>query len=1234
MEPGNTSLQAVASINCRGAYKQTILEQRNIQHDRKRFWIPYKPMEEKEGNHSYSGEILIERADGLFQAEISAPVVRSCLNGMPFVTKRQKLEDIQDDVAFRGICKTDGEDPVCVISGLTSMINNGKFPFKRGDTVCAVFPDPNQVQPKRKTMQTQPYHLTTPNLSPDALNAIIGSPDMTKFIYMFLKTSATIAFGFLMYVGGKTGTEKEELQERSNEVLFGVKEKGEEMENEFLKYIKGERYVLAEQYINYALTTGIDNYIDFAIELSLINEVDSEKVRPNIAAACKIAISLFQKGTIAYAQDHRDIVTKDIITPLFNVAQAILAKSSNSVIGVCQSNGLPGERIDVFVNPTLKTQATRNSTDPLKIPNIHTREGLRVLLSDAMNEYAFMMGKIDKDGNPINPTPPSSTPPPPPIDKIQQIFDRLFIYAPGYVSRQKYFETLNMYERNIARQKLMVSKFILASFLPVYNIEVRKNYTLIADYIDGVYNDVAHQYPYQPTDLVLMDQHGVEIIKILDKFGVDNPTLTTFHEDIYQDDSAVHWPLSFKTDDIFFDGANTTKYTINTRYPALPNDIIEQFTVTETKYTGDFEFYVNNYVTDEDFQVYYVTPENLIALRQGSILAEYSEILEYLEETLIPWLLSLSWKQRLPWLRYITGVDNELVYSPPNETWRYLVYMKELNRHTIDQFYSDNGPLKRNTQLHYDIISHIILNVVDYTNATIGEITDMKLLPVYRHKIGEKLTEFATYKVDMKNSITDYIKGKFGEEVKGNIIESVSVEMHLEDIYKYAVTSTLQCNRTASEEIRSKINKWFPCDSPIGNVEMEEALSAYSEPDWHELSINIMTNMIPFYGFLMLHNDIAGINLNDTYKMIAACSSQLNKGFTVYMKYSKDPINEYQTLLKNVTDEIQDIFEDKNIEIARLTALHTGSTVDNHKRIINDVITVLIRFLNSEEQLVDVPIAEGVKHKMTSVIFMSLMNEYDTTDTAFMDDLGNRNATTDINVQLNEALTNVENMIQSLSIEGIRMMQTQITGIMNRVHSIYSYDTTTNTIQIVEYVIDIILQYPTNHRQHMYDYIRRIIEENIDDPSNVDDIVPAHKPYEKFRHVLNKYMLKRYARMINADEFSPVRQWTLWCIDDTTLEELVDSIDNSNANRANKLDAARVWIATNTLAAKIKPILTAHGINTGDVVEYGTLLSDYNKASTLFEEVKMAQLEHQGEFINAVIAVVDPAPAAGGGAVV
>ena len=60
------------------------------------------------------------------------------------------------------------------------------------------------------------------------------------------------------------------------------------------------------------------------------------------------------------------------------------------------------ERIDVFVNPTLKTQATRNSTDPLKIPTNYDFALINSNPGDKLPDYYLNESMIYKiNGKPL-----------------------------------------------------------------------------------------------------------------------------------------------------------------------------------------------------------------------------------------------------------------------------------------------------------------------------------------------------------------------------------------------------------------------------------------------------------------------------------------------------------------------------------------------------------------------------------------------------------------------------------------------------------------------------------------------------------------------------------------------------------------------------------------------------------------------------------------------------------------
>ena len=1270
MQPGNTSLQAVASINCRGAYKQVILEQRNIQHDRKRYWIPYKPMENKEGNQSYSGEILIERADGLFQTENNVPVVRSCLNGMPFMTKRQRLGDIQDDVAYRGICKTDdGEEPVCIISGLVSMINNGKFPFKRGDTVCGVFPDPNQAQPKRKTMQTQPYHLTTPNLSTDALNTIVGSPDMTKLLYTVIKLTITL---FSNYMKHDSKMNEEAAQERRaavqsgiydplwraedkhnmmvNETLFGVKGVKRKMIDGLWNYVLGASSTLEQEYIDYAFSTGIDKFIDLTIGYSLDGNMDTETTTPNIASASKIAISLFQKCIIAYAQDHHDIAIKDIITPLFNVAQNILAKSNN-ILGVCQSNGLPGERIDVFLNPSLKTQAIRTSIDSLRVPNIHNKEMMRDILSKVNDEFQSILQvteiEYDNKGNLIPPPkketskkethkkePPKNEPPkkethrdkssrqrievddgqteeddrfknpsryemPSQQNDIQIILDSIFNPEVPYESKRTLISRLDSYQKINVKQNLMVSKFVIASLIPLCEDDVMMEYRIIASYINCVHDDVVRDGNLKDTERDEWMDNTAQMISEL-QYGKNGETIISK----LMNGVDIHFPYRFKDDDIFFNGARTTKYAYNHEHDPFQATLTEQFGETNTTYEGDFKFFIDDYVANNDMQVYDMDNAEIIGVRNRSSLFSSPEIIVYLNMTLIPWLLSLSWVQRKPWLRYIES-ETPLNEDEPNETYRYLIYIKEKERIMNDLQNFVHHTLNRNAELRYEIMLHLYINVFDYINATDQEYSE--ILPiVYRNFLKNRrgLATTVTKKSDLHTKLKVQVLNSYGENVAGNVVNSMSAKTQMKRIYNVGAWFLRNANVSLSKAIIGTIATWFPCDSDLEKGDsMINALSSYDEGGWHILSLNIIRSMIPFYGFILFH-DINAINIS--YEWVYTTSVALNKAFIAFTQHGKSTVREYrQKLREAVGNSLTNMYEGREECMAEIINSQTEE---------GDIIhSVMAHFLRNDTPPATVHIEEHLRHKITPREFKMLVERRYVVDTTFLVETGNKDTGNERYGEIEDGVRNLNMMLHALNRDTCYHMFYEIAEAMNRQHNIYNY-MPTNHKKDTEITVNIILQYPDIDKRTILNYLHRNVETNVDDPRDINTIVPLCKPFEKFLHTINMHMLKVTARNLSKDDMKSIEMQVRWCHDPDSIDDLLLLIGSVNTPP----DVAKQWLINNPFSKRISSVYRKYAMTTGSEEEYNTLLSDYEKTRKFLREVKKIQIDHQLEFINMV----------------
>ena len=333
MTRGTVGLQASASINCANPLRQKQSEANFNTSGTQNFTIPYDSTLRIQDDVSLRGEVLIERTDGLFPYDSHIPVVRSCINGMPFrMSERQEIAELYYMTRVLGLSKTTvsydnniaSENPVCFISALTTTTNTGLEFIHRGDVIVTIFPDKDRTQPQigiqygsnlskeRRVMELRPLHLNTlDNIQLDLL-AIIQSRQMRRIVHTIAMQCAKMVLNTQQYLSSGAETSRD------------LRYNGPIDKIHFNNNIMLDDELFDKHY------EGLANVIAY----DMINDMIA-KVKNN-------------------DEEGKKKILKELLVPMHNMGIQLLSSLSSKIIGTAESNASPGEEYDIFVDPDSK----------------------------------------------------------------------------------------------------------------------------------------------------------------------------------------------------------------------------------------------------------------------------------------------------------------------------------------------------------------------------------------------------------------------------------------------------------------------------------------------------------------------------------------------------------------------------------------------------------------------------------------------------------------------------------------------------------------------------------------------------------------------------------------------------------------------------------------------------------------------------------------------------------------
>ena len=392
MEYGTVDLQAVASINCGNASRQISAEEYMIQNKLNNpssftLKIPYQATLVPSDKIAFQGEILVQRMDGMFAVDSRKPIVRSCLNGMPFhfVPDNTEAEDeinvlrvkigkvfkqMEHKLRVVGLNKyttKPDEDLVCVIAGLMTTKNNSLFPIERGDVIIAALPSVTRGKPQitnsntsphRRTMECRPLNENT--LTDISYNDCEYLSEMTKTkeFQSVCQMMASYASSYVLRTV--------RFHYASDQIKDFVRENHAEGTPNFNNMYGGI----------------------FTKEIcSTVNEVD-EDMRQLMTEYLGDAIQKRISSKIDQGGGGVEAMVRDIFTPLRDIGYLLTSHVASRIIGVAQSDAACNKEFDIFIHPP---QNLRRIPIPLLSPTPN---------KDDPNTYGRLYEYLPKRFNP------------------------------------------------------------------------------------------------------------------------------------------------------------------------------------------------------------------------------------------------------------------------------------------------------------------------------------------------------------------------------------------------------------------------------------------------------------------------------------------------------------------------------------------------------------------------------------------------------------------------------------------------------------------------------------------------------------------------------------------------------------------------------------------------------------------------------------------------------------------
>ena len=399
MEYGTVDLQAVASINCGGASRQISAEEYMIQNKLNNtssftLKIPYQATLIPSDKIALQGEILVQRMDGMFAVDSRKPIVRSCLNGMPFhfVPDNKEAEDeinvlrvkigkvfkqMEHKLRVVGLNKyttKPDEDLVCVIAGLMTTKNNSLFPIERGDVIVAALPSITRGKPQITNSNTSPHRRTMEGrpLNEHTLTDISCSDDGEYLMEM----AKTKEFGAICQMVASYA---------ATYVLRTVKFNG--ISDTVKGWIRRDHADGSHGFI-----IGYGDVFTKAICNS--DNVVDEDTRKLMAESLGDAIQMKILSDMEQRPKMENIA-RDMFTPLRDIGYLLTSHVASRIIGVAQSDAASNKEFDIFIHPPQNLRRipipllspAPNKDDPSTYGNLYSNLSSKFPLVDITAGY-------------------------------------------------------------------------------------------------------------------------------------------------------------------------------------------------------------------------------------------------------------------------------------------------------------------------------------------------------------------------------------------------------------------------------------------------------------------------------------------------------------------------------------------------------------------------------------------------------------------------------------------------------------------------------------------------------------------------------------------------------------------------------------------------------------------------------------------------------------------------------
>ena len=353
MEYGTVDLQAVASINCGGASRQISAEEYMIQNKLNNpssftLKIPYEATLIPSDKTAFQGEILVQRMDGMFAVDSHKPIVRSCLNGMPFhfVPDNTEAEDeinvlrvkigkvfkqMEHKLRVVGLNKyttKPDEDLVCVIAGLMTTRNNSLFPIERGDVIIAALPSVTRGKPQITNSNTSPHRRTMEG-RPLNEHTLTDISDDEEYLTEMAKTKE---FGAICQMVASYA---------STYVLRAVK--FQHASEEIRTFIRNDH---DEDSVHFMLKYGEIFTKEICRNSNEVDEDMTKLVAESLGSALHTKILSDMEE-----QPKMEGIARDIFTPLRDIGYLLTSHVASRIIGVAQSDAASNKEFDIFIHP-------------------------------------------------------------------------------------------------------------------------------------------------------------------------------------------------------------------------------------------------------------------------------------------------------------------------------------------------------------------------------------------------------------------------------------------------------------------------------------------------------------------------------------------------------------------------------------------------------------------------------------------------------------------------------------------------------------------------------------------------------------------------------------------------------------------------------------------------------------------------------------------------------------------